>query len=350
MTGSPTPILVLGTGRSGTTWLTNLLLSYSGVSGLAHPLHWGALEAHLYQLEEYWGSIKEADAYLRFLHATMATDIWQISGDDPEYWLRNPTPSVSEWFLAFMDRLSQRRRTPYWTVKLDPRLMTHRSAWSRYWQLLSERYDEVGVVAIVRQRDAVLRSYKSMPGRYFRRRQSPIGSLGSTLLGLARYRHQNAHMDRVLRETGGIRIRYADLMESLDVTLQHVESRFPALGRREDLAFPRYTSFPLQGTEHFELGAFGRAADRVLSRWPALGGVVTECWDRIRGRPDPTSTKLLKARYFPSELREEFIRHGAVALIPYIEYATADVGQYQAEGRSVKGLFPDSFPSSDQRK
>ena len=326
MASSAIPILVLGTARSGTTWLTNLLLSYSGVSGIAHPLHWGAHEVPLYSMGKYWGSLRSPGDYLRFLHATTATDLWQIGDDELEYWLQTRPSTVTQWFLDYMDRLAARRGTRYWAVKLDPRLMSDARSWAGFRDVLSNRYPNACLVGIFRSRDDVLTSYRNMPGRYYRRRQSLVGSASATLLGLARYRHQNARMNRVLAEMDGIRIEYADLRRSVADTLAPIELRLPDLGQRSDLNWPRNTSFRSGKAEEFRLGTAGEVVDRLLARFPALGGAITQSWDRVRGVRDPASTRLLQARYFPTELEEEFGNTGLNALIPFISQMRSSIG------------------------
>lgn len=62
-----TPIFVLGWGRSGTAWLSNLLLEHPAIVGIQHEKHWGIHESAFFSVVE--GRYRSLDNPANFIEA-----------------------------------------------------------------------------------------------------------------------------------------------------------------------------------------------------------------------------------------------------------------------------------------
>jgi hypothetical protein len=319
----PVPILVFGTARSGTTRLTNLLLSREQVAGLAHPLHWGAHELPLYDYARYWGDFRRPENWARFLADLAGSDIQRLAGLDLDAWRARPVEDVNEWFLEMMDRVAETRGCRCWAAKLDPKQVSRPAQWRRLLNRLRRRYERFHVVAVRRPRADVLRSYLRMPGPAFRARKRPVAGRAARVLGLARYRVHEAALARLVADTGATVVEFADLVEDPEAVLAALEARVGELGAPTGREFPRNTSFARDGGSRPRDGAGIAAADggrlyAVFDRAPWLATAIVRAWERRRPRSNPLYYRLRRAEDEPAELAAEFRRTGHDALIPYI--------------------------------
>ena len=324
------PIVVYGTARSGTTLLTNLLLSHTNVAGLAHPLHWGAHEIPLHEIRRYWGDLGRRENYARFLRALADSDLGRLADMDLDWWLRNPVEDEFEWFLRFMDRVAMLRGRSHWVVKLDPKVVSRPRAWDRLWSLMSGRYQDLSLVCVHRAAADVLRSYLRMPGRSFQRRQSVAGRWAGQVLGLARYSLHGRDLRRLMSLPQAKLVEFEELVEDTEAVLRRLENRIGNLGSREDVEFPRNTSFRDEAATD-EPGRTMHAADRallrVLERRPALAAATVHTWERLSRAGMPLYYRLREAELDPAGLAAEFRRTGHEALIPYVAEAGGDAGR-----------------------
>jgi len=319
----PVPILVFGTARSGTTRLTNLLLSREQVAGLAHPLHWGAHELPLHDYARYWGDFGRPENWERFLADLAGSDVQRLAGLDLDAWRARPAEDVNAWFLEMMDRVAEARGCRCWTAKLDPKQVSRRREWRRLLQRLLRRYDAFHVVAVRRPRADVLRSYLRMPGPAFHARRRPFAGRAARVLGLARYRVHEAALARLVEDTGATVVEFADLVEDPAGLLAKLEGVVGELGASTGREFPRNTSFAGDAGSRPRRATGIAPADGgrlygLFDRAPWLATAIVRAWESRRPRSNPLYYRLRRAEEAPAELEAEFRRTGHDALIPYI--------------------------------
>ncbi len=108
------PLFVVGTARSGTTWLANLLISHPDISGVAAVEHQGIHESHFYSHSRYcFPQRLGAD---QFFSAYSCEDYFVLTELALEEMVAlDGSRTVPEWFRAMMERYAQGKR--YWLEK-----------------------------------------------------------------------------------------------------------------------------------------------------------------------------------------------------------------------------------------
>src|SRR3954453_14062117 len=105
----PRPIFVLGTARSGTTWLGNLLIDHPQVAGVAALEHHGMVESHLFDHTRY--AMPGVMTAGEFLARYSTEDYFRAMGTRPD---ANPlsgipgSHNVAFWFRVLMDSVARR--------------------------------------------------------------------------------------------------------------------------------------------------------------------------------------------------------------------------------------------------
>lgn len=121
--GRITPILVVGRNRSGTKWLSNILLNHPEIAGIQTEAHCGILETHLFgQIERAVGDLSSVDNYLAFQLLWSETDFFRAAGIEPEFFLTcRPRPTdVFGAFRMLMDEVATRAECRFWLQKIRP--------------------------------------------------------------------------------------------------------------------------------------------------------------------------------------------------------------------------------------
>lgn len=112
------PCFVVGTNRSGTTWLGNLLASHPDVAAITHPAHRGIHEsAYFTHVYNRYGDLSKISSFLEFTEAIGASDYFRISGISKEE-IRQLYPSdYSDIFRHVMDSFSRKQHKSFWVEK-----------------------------------------------------------------------------------------------------------------------------------------------------------------------------------------------------------------------------------------
>ena len=80
MKNQPVPIFVMGTARSGTTWLANILSNHNEVAAVTAPEHHGIHESHVYDYTRY--CFPSHITCKDFISRYMKEDYYKILGID----------------------------------------------------------------------------------------------------------------------------------------------------------------------------------------------------------------------------------------------------------------------------
>jgi hypothetical protein len=124
------PVFVIGVNRSGTKWLSNLLLNHPAIAGIADGAHFGILEADL--LTTYpraFGPFHWQANRIGMIECFAATDYFHRTGLSKEVLYQIDARDYFEFFRQIMDRMAAQRSVDRWLQKFPvlvlPELMRH---------------------------------------------------------------------------------------------------------------------------------------------------------------------------------------------------------------------------------
>lgn len=106
----PKPVFVLGTQRSGTTWLANILANHPAAVAVQAEDHFGIHESIFFShFAPAFGDLDDDSNFERFVDAFMTSDYYLLTGLPPD-WLRELRPrSYPAAFRAVMEEMVRRR-------------------------------------------------------------------------------------------------------------------------------------------------------------------------------------------------------------------------------------------------
>jgi hypothetical protein len=115
------PIFVIGNNRSGTKWISNLLLGHPDIAGIQSPNHNGILETGLLTVfPDMFGPLANPNGRIGCIECFAATDYFRLTGFDKEVLYQLPVENYYDFFRALMDRLAQERGAAWWLQKFSP--------------------------------------------------------------------------------------------------------------------------------------------------------------------------------------------------------------------------------------
>jgi len=153
----PVPLFVLGTARSGTTWLANLLVSHPRIVGLTAPDHHGIHESHLLDHTRYAlpGRMTCGEFVSRYsaedYYALAKVEAGELCAAAPE------RGDAITFFSALMDLIAARAGARYWLEKTPKHVI--------YFETLLGRFPTARFVLIERGFERTLASQLAMFGR-----------------------------------------------------------------------------------------------------------------------------------------------------------------------------------------
>lgn len=114
----PTPIFVLGTHRSGTTWLANLLCEHPLIAGVRHEQHHGIHEsAYFSRILGRYGDLSVLVNYIEFVEVMAASDYFRLAGIERAELLALWPTTYEAVFRIVMDRFAEREHAAFWLEK-----------------------------------------------------------------------------------------------------------------------------------------------------------------------------------------------------------------------------------------
>ena len=100
----PTPLFILGKGRSGTTWLANQMCEHSLVIGVQHESHYGIHESAFFtQVYDRYQDLTIKSNYVEFVEVMSACDYFQLAGITKEFLYSFWPTSYEKVFREAMD-------------------------------------------------------------------------------------------------------------------------------------------------------------------------------------------------------------------------------------------------------
>ncbi len=350
------PVFVLGMARNGTTWLGNLLASHEEISASRHHLHHGVHESNVLWNKRHWrrlfGSFRNLDSYISFLHLYASEDYFRLAEGDLGHHLRLRCEDFYDFFFDLMDELARKSGKKLWSTKLDPLFYLYDGERDEFLRRCAERYGAPGgsasgeetyevadrpsggrgsggpqFVAIKRELYSYLASYLHMEGASFSIRRKGPAKYFSLLLGVARYINNYRRIERVIADYGGLLIRYEELLEQHDETVEKIADYLGVDPQCfDEISFSPNTSFASRGTR--SLGSFERfvagAAYGIGSALPFLSRWFLLMYQWLKPQRSPLFHRLIKSEFFPEELKEELRRKGADRLAAQLEENGSD--------------------------
>ena len=115
------PIFVIGNNRSGTKWISNLLLGHPDIAGIQSLDRFGIRETGLLTVfPEMFGPLTDPNSRIGCIECFAATDYFRLTGFDKEVLYRLPAGNYHEFYRALMDRLAEERGAKWWLQKFSP--------------------------------------------------------------------------------------------------------------------------------------------------------------------------------------------------------------------------------------
>lgn len=112
------PIFIVGTNRSGTTWLGNLLASHPSVAVIQHEEHHGIHEsAYFSHVYNRYGDLSDRVNYLEFVEAIGASDYFKLSGVSKRELYELFPANYAEVFRHVMDSFADSQNKSCWIEK-----------------------------------------------------------------------------------------------------------------------------------------------------------------------------------------------------------------------------------------
>ena len=111
-------IFILGGQRSGTTYLSNLLISHPSIVGVAHKKHCGIYESSFFShIEGRYGNLKYYINYLEFISVMSRTDYFKLMGYDFNSLMKFRVDNYKDFFKDAMNEFAKKNSSDYWLEK-----------------------------------------------------------------------------------------------------------------------------------------------------------------------------------------------------------------------------------------
>ena len=210
MEKSPVPIFVLGSARSGTTWLANILASHDNVAAATAVEHHGIHESHVYSYTRY--CFPESVTCCHFFEQYCLEDYYRILKIDAEAFCKNKVGvhKVTRLFRMMMDDYSIRRECDFWLEKTPKHTI--------YFREIANDFPDCRFVAIQRE---FVSAIKSNLMKYPRKNVSRMRQVAEKVF---RYESDRKALHCLKREHPSrvVVISYEDLVSRYDETVNKI--------------------------------------------------------------------------------------------------------------------------------
>jgi hypothetical protein len=222
------PIFIVGKNRSGTKWLSNILLNHPNISGIQSDYHRGILETNLFNnMPKNFGNLKDNDNFIGFVECFSATDFFKISGLEKKMLYTKRPENYYDFFRYVMDQYTERKRTKYWLQKIHP--FSFREIYENYKDALF----------IIIERDII----NNIRSAYVL--QQKMGFRPNIFREVVIYNYCKKSYGKYLKEKNIMLVSYKHLMERQELALKHIYDFLSIEGSEDmqDVIFERNTSF-----------------------------------------------------------------------------------------------------------
>lgn len=113
-----TPLFVVGKHRSGTTWLSNLLLDHAEIAGVQHRDHHGIHESAFFShVHGRYGDLSTFSNFAEFASVISQSDYFRLMEVSFKEIVELYPSTYTEVFRTVMDRFAERQGASYWIEK-----------------------------------------------------------------------------------------------------------------------------------------------------------------------------------------------------------------------------------------
>ncbi|HKZ41950.1 MAG TPA: sulfotransferase [Candidatus Hodarchaeales archaeon] len=131
------PIFIVGTPRSGTTWLANMLGNHSKVACVRQGVpgeRGGTNESAFFSyVDGKFGNLKNDNNLIQLIETFGASTFFILSGADKSLFYKNRPQTYKDFFRLLMDHLAEKQGAEFWLEK-TPSHTFHLKEMSGYYQ------------------------------------------------------------------------------------------------------------------------------------------------------------------------------------------------------------------------
>lgn len=220
----PTPVIVVGMNRGGTTMLSNVLCRHPLVGAPQHRLHWGCKECQLLQHSRYWGDLTDLDRFIYFLELYSSGDFFRLAGGNKEYFYRNRPSDFYEFFFELMDGFAAQNGLSFWVAKLEEPFYHFPDDLKRFLAALSYRYAQPRFIGVVRDFPGVLKSHirRRLSAEDVQRTGLSLKNQWFALTATLRYGAQHPKIRRIVRERDGLLLDFAEVVGDMEAASRRI--------------------------------------------------------------------------------------------------------------------------------
>jgi hypothetical protein len=132
-----TPIFIVGTPRSGTTWLANMMGRHSRIACVQESIPGGRggvnESAFFSHVAGKFGDLKDDNNLIQLIETFASSTYFILSNCDKKIFYKDRPQTYHGFFRLFMDNLSDRQGADFWLEK-TPSHMFHLDELLRYYQ------------------------------------------------------------------------------------------------------------------------------------------------------------------------------------------------------------------------
>lgn len=227
-----TPIFVVGSNRSGTTFISNILASSQLIAAVQHEEHFGIHESSYFNhIYGRYGDINRWSHYVEFIEATINSDYFRLTGVTRKELYSLYPSTYGAVFKYVMDRLAMKENAIYWIEKSPNHALEL--------ELIANCYPNALIISIKRELKDVLKSAMGLQFKYEPSRKMDkdfrLKSLKGIIFNYFRtYKSINAFAKRNKKNI--ININYEDLISNQDKTLKLIKN---FININEDLSYTK---------------------------------------------------------------------------------------------------------------
>ncbi|SFB01027.1 Sulfotransferase domain-containing protein [Lentibacillus halodurans] len=205
------PIFIIGTQRSGTSWLANTISNHSQVAAVINHketyegIHESAFFSHV---KYHFGDLNDFNNYVEFVESFKNSDYFKLLGLDDSLLYSRHFQSYEEIFNMLMSNYCEKEKKDFWLEKTP--------AHSLHLQEISSYFTNCKFIAVTRDTCDVLSSYYKLKG-------NGKNKFFFILKELFRITGYYKHINKFVKHKKNIYcITYNDLLNKQDKTLKEI--------------------------------------------------------------------------------------------------------------------------------
>ena len=244
-------IFIVGTNRSGTTWLANIISSHPDVAAIQsaehHQFYTGVIESFYFShVYGRYGDLAIRQNYIEFVEAIGVSDYFKLAGVDKQFLYDLYPSSYEDIFKSVMDFYAKNKNAVFWLEKSPPH--------AKLLSLIGSLYNDVKFISIKRNINDVVASSLGLRLRYDGSRVNNYKfRLDSIKSSVKNYYQVNGEIKKFASKNSSsiISITYEDLLVNYDSNLENI-SEFLGLDLNSQLLskYPKNTSFTKGNTKN----------------------------------------------------------------------------------------------------